>query len=243
MMRAMLLLLVFFAGFAFGEETDKVQLAEAVIGLVSRNVTPGFEPENGTPLFPIDFDFEDQAHVLNSIRLLGAMLDEQNWWTLLNEPDDGEYCITLIGDHDVGYSYSTSEVIRLLLINVLIYPYQDDLGEIRSVMQGIDVSWATSELRRLEHIRKWTEMHSPSKKLYELQKQVGSELRILIRKSNLPDDVKERELDLILRRSQSIERSLIPKMHFINELNGLREVNKEKAELFRNEYAKQILSQ
>jgi hypothetical protein len=223
------------------QEPTGMRFSEAMAELRSNNSQPGFEPDFGMPLFPLNFDFEDQSRVIRAIELIESSLDEDGWKSLLKSAEDGEYCVTLIADHDVAYSLSTTEVAYLIVIKTLVHPYMDDLAEVRTRLPGIDTSWATSDLGKLEHVRNWAITSSPKHSLVDLQRLVGAKLVSIIVASKLPDAVKQNSIERVRRRSQSIKSAMIPKHILIGPLSGLKSVDAATADKLRKNYAMRIL--
>jgi len=141
------------------------------------------------PLFPLDFDWNDQDRVKKYVISLGATESVETWDGLIAHIGNETYCITIQQDLGDPVNYSVGMMCERIARQRLNGVFMDDLG---LDDRGLPVRILTSG-NRMRDLKEWRKKHS-SLNFAEMQVEVGKLL--LAKTADIPHIQEERRLEI-----------------------------------------------
>jgi len=153
---------------------DKPDFDAMIDALASRNEAPTFihlkptySPKSVSlflrqPLFPKDYDWDDQTRVVRALNRLFECDDPELWEHLLKYVDDKRYCITRGQPPSSSRNYTVGEICRKLVWSRLEFAERHTKSAVGDRANVVYVDVGISDLQ------KWRK-ENPDKSLYDLQ--------------------------------------------------------------------------
>jgi len=109
-----ILLLVFSIGSQCMSQDSKID--KLIESLANSSKTPTLDGAEGSRVSAskLGLDVQEQRHVVDVIRQIDLIWDEQVWDRLVAHSDDGRYCLTTINDNEFATNWTVGEVCSYL---------------------------------------------------------------------------------------------------------------------------------
>jgi hypothetical protein len=164
-------------------------LDEVIESLASRNAPPELREYSGerVALFPLDYDWEDQARVLDALSIIIQNNDSESLWEkLVNKIDDKRYSLTLILENVSAANVSVGSLCRRIVESRLFFVCNQKFDASSKGKRDVYLDVEIND------IKKWRASRA-GKSLFELQLEIRSRaIRSINRDERLSSEQKNK---------------------------------------------------